>query len=96
MKVLGNNIMVKIETEGERRTSTGLYIAQTATEDQMLWGKVVEVGPGRMLDDGAIVLPEVMQGDEVCFPKFNASLVTIDGVKFYVLPETSVLVVKES
>lgn len=96
MKVLGNNILVKVPETGERRSASGLYIASTTSDDQMLWGTVVEVGEGRLLDNGQLVEPTVKQGDEVCFPKFNSSLVTVDNVKFYVLPETSVLLVKET
>lgn len=94
MRVLNDNLLVKVEeTTGPRTSAGGLYLPETSDAGgQVISGKVIEVGPGRS-DTSARVPMSVTAGDTIMFPKFNATKVEKDGVVYYVVPETQVLIV---
>ena len=90
MRMLNDNVMVLVEGV-KTQTASGLYIPDTAQEGQILFGKVVEVGNGKMLDDGSRAKMSVEKGETVWFPKFNASKIERDGKTFYVMSELQIL-----
>lgn len=93
MRVLNDNVMVRVENAGERVTAAGLYVPETNMEGQVIFGEVVAVGAGKMLDSGLRATMNVSIGDTVWFPKFNATLVVVGGVKSYVVSEQSIVAV---
>jgi len=78
--------------EAEETTQGGIVLPDTAKEKPQK-GKVVAVGPGRMLDDGSRAAPEVKEGDTVLFGKYAGTEVTIDGEEYVILKESEVLAV---
>ena len=90
MRMLNDNVMVVVEGV-KTQTASGLYIPDTAQEGQILFGKVVEVGDGKLLENGTRAPMSVKQGETVWFPKFNASKIDRDGKTFYVLSEVQIL-----
>jgi chaperonin GroES len=82
--------MVLVEAV-KTQTASGLYIPETAQEGQILSGTVVEVGNGKLLDDGTRANMSVISGETVWFPKFNASKIERDGKTFYVMSEQFIL-----
>ena len=90
MRMLNDNVMVVVEGV-KTQTASGLYIPDTAQEGQILFGKVVEVGEGKLLENGSRAKMSVKQGETVLFPKFNASKIDRDGKTFYVLSEVQIL-----
>ena len=90
MRMLNDNVMVLVEGV-KTQTASGLYIPDTAQEGQILFGKVVEVGNGKMLEDGSRAKMSVEKGETVWFPKFNASKIERDGKTFYVMSELQIL-----
>jgi chaperonin GroES len=91
IKPLGDHLVVKV-TEAEEKTKSGILLPDTAQEKPQK-GKVVAVGPGRILDNGQLAKPEVSKGDTVLFSKFGGTEITIDRKEYVVLRESDVLAI---
>jgi chaperonin GroES len=76
--------------EEEARTPGGLHIPAVAQEKPAR-GKVLAVGAGRVLDDGAVRPLDVKVGDVVLFAKYGGTEVEIDGEKLLILNEDDLL-----
>lgn len=90
MRVLNDNVLVLVEGV-KQTTASGLYIPETAQDGQIIFGRVVEVGDGRLLDNGTRAPMSVKHGETVWFPKFNASKIEREGKTFYVMSEQQIL-----
>ena len=93
MKVmpLGGKIVVK-RLEAEEKTSGGIVIPDTAKEKPKE-GKVVEVGPGKVLDSGKVQEPQVKKGDRVLFASYAGTEVDVEGEEYLIMPEEDVLAI---
>ncbi|MFT7637272.1 MAG: chaperonin GroES [Candidatus Omnitrophota bacterium] len=89
LKPLGNRILVE-PVDIEERTTTGIYIPDTAQEKQQR-GKVVNVGVGKTADDGKRIPVEVQIGDEILYGKYSGSEIKIGGVEYLIITEDDVL-----
>ena len=89
MRMLNDNVMVEVPTVNNMRGS--LYVPDTVQEGQILYGNVVEVGEGKLLETGERAKMSVNKGETVWFPKFNASKIERDGKTFYVMSELQIL-----
>jgi chaperonin GroES len=94
IRPLHDRIVIKRLQETEK-TAGGLYIPDTAKE-KPVEGKVIAVGSGKILEDGAVRKPEVKPGDKVLFAKYSGSEVKIDGEDHLILREDDLLAVVES
>lgn len=86
---LGDQILVE-RMEAENKTSSGLFIPDTAKE-QPQQGKVISVGPGSRNDKGERVPLEIKAGKRILFTKFGGTEVTLDGKDYMILNEDDVL-----
>jgi len=93
MKVrpLGDRILVQ-RVEAEERTKGGIVIPDTAKEKPKE-GKVVAVGPGKVLDNGQTAPVGVKAGDRVLFSSYAGSEVKIDGEEYLIMKEDDILAV---
>ena len=91
LKPLGDRIVVK-QLEAQEKTKSGIIVPDSAKEKPQE-AKVVAVGPGRLLDDGAVKALEVKNGDRVLYGKYSGSEVTIDGTDYLILKEEDVLAI---
>ncbi len=91
---LGDRIIVSREEE-EQTSAGGIVIPDNAREKPSR-GRVRAVGPGRVLEDGARLPPDVREGDLVLFGKYGGTEVKLDGEKLLVLREEDVIAVIES
>ncbi|NNF08054.1 MAG: co-chaperone GroES [Candidatus Eisenbacteria bacterium] len=91
MKVtpLSDRVLVQRLAETENKKGS-IYIPDTAKEKPQE-GKVVAVGPGRLLDDGKRVALEVKKGQRVLIGKYSGTEVKIDGDEFIILREDDIL-----
>lgn len=85
---------VIIEPEREETSSGGIYLPETAREKPYR-GTVVAVGPGRLLDSGERVPPQVKPGDKVMFSKYGGTEVKIEGKEYVILREEDIYAVIE-
>ena len=82
--------VVVLPLEAEETTAGGIVLPDSAKEKPQR-GKVVAVGPGKVLDSGVRGALSVTIGDEVIFGKYGGSEVEIDGVEYKILRESDVL-----
>lgn len=88
---MGDRVLIKPQAP-EEVTSFGLIIPDSAKEKPE-HGIVVAVGPGRRGDDNDLVPMGVQVGDKVMFSKYGFDEIKVDGVEYYILPESSILAV---
>ncbi|MGI6128729.1 MAG: co-chaperone GroES [bacterium] len=89
LKPLGDRIVVKTIT-AEERTKGGIVLPDTAKEKPQE-GEVIAVGPGRILDNGQRLAPEVAVGDRVIYAKYGGTEVKLEDVEYLILRESDVL-----
>ena len=77
-------------TEAELTTAGGIVLPDSAKEKPQR-GKVVAVGPGKLLDNGVRATLSIAVGDEVIFGKYGGSETEVDGVDYKILRESDVL-----
>ncbi|MHC4129838.1 MAG: co-chaperone GroES [Planctomycetota bacterium] len=76
--------------EPETKTESGIYLPESAKEKPMQ-GKVVAVGPGKLLDTGERVKPSVRKGDTVVFGKYAGNEIEIKNIKHMIMRESELL-----
>lgn len=89
-KPLGDRILVQRAEEEDQKSAGGIIIPDTAKEKPSR-GKVVEVGPGAMKEDGTRSDMELKKGDEVLFGKYSGTDVNVDGEEYLIMRESDVL-----
>lgn len=87
---LADRVVVRPADQSEKQLASGIIIPDTADKERPSKGEVVAVGPGKY-DDGVLVPMTVQVGDTVLFSKYGFDEVKVDGVEYYILPESSVL-----
>jgi chaperonin GroES len=92
IKPLADRVVVKV-LKAEEKTLGGIVLPDTAKEKPQE-GEVVEVGSGKMLDNGQRVALEVKKGDRVIFAKYGGTEVKVDGEEYIILRESDILAVK--
>ncbi len=82
------------QIEAEEKTAGGIVLPDTAKEKPQR-GKVIAVGPGKLLDSGERGQMSVRTGDEVFYGKYAGSDVEVGGTKYVILRESDVLAIIE-
>ena len=70
IRPLEDRVVIK-QIEAEEKTAGGIVLPDTAKEKPQR-GKVLAVGPGKLLDSGERAPIGVGEGDEVLFGKYSA------------------------
>jgi len=93
MKVqpLYDRVLLKRLEEQEVRRG-GIIIPDTAKEKPQE-AEVIEVGKGRVNDDGKVIALNVKKGDKVLIGKYSGTEVTIDGVEHIIVREEEILAI---
>ena len=94
VRPLEDRVLVK-PLEPEKKTASGIFLPETAKEKPMQ-GKIVAVGPGKMLDSGERVKPAVKKGDTVVYGKYSGTEIEIKDDTHLIMRETELLGVIES
>jgi chaperonin GroES len=89
IKPLQDRVIVK-RVEGEEVTSGGIIIPDTAKEKPQQ-GKILAVGPGKVLEGGTRVDMTVKEGDMVLFGKYSGSEIKLDGDEVLIMREDDIL-----
>ena len=77
----------------EEKTSSGIYLPDTAAKEKPQTGKVIAVGKGKVLENGTRVEPEVKVGEVVVFAKYSGTEVKVDEKEYLILSERDILAV---
>ena len=91
---LGDKIVVK-RLEAEEVTAGGIVLPETAKEKPKE-GKIVSVGPGKVLDSGERSKVQLKKGDRVLFTSYAGTEVEVDGEEYLIMSEDDVLAVVET
>jgi chaperonin GroES len=93
LRPLDERVIIK-QSEAEEKTSGGIILPDTAKEKPQM-GKIVAVGPGKILDNGKRGEMTLKKNDKVLYPKYIGNDVEIDGEKYVILKESDILGIVE-
>ncbi|MBE3572601.1 MAG: co-chaperone GroES [Moorella humiferrea] len=93
LKPLADRVVLKVLT-GEEKTQGGIVLPDTAKEKPQE-GEVIAVGPGKLLENGTRVAPEVKVGDIVVFAKYSGTEVKYEGQEYLIIRDSDILAIKE-
>ena len=77
----------------EQEVKRGNIIIPDTAKEKPQEAEVIEVGKGRVTEDGKVVPPTVKKGDRVLIGKYSGTEVTIDGVEHVIVREDEILAV---
>jgi len=89
IKPLDDRIVV-VRTEPEEKSAGGIFLPENAKEKPQQ-GKILAVGPGKLLDNGERAKPDVAAGDIILFGKYSGTEITVDNVEVIILRESDIL-----
>jgi len=93
IKPLGDRVVIEV-AEGDVKTASGIVLPDTAKEKPQK-GKVVEVGTGKVLDNGQRIALDVKAGDSIIFSKYAGTEVKVDGKDYLIVSERDILAIVE-
>lgn len=88
LKPLGDKVVVEVIEESQT-TASGLVLPDTAKEKSQR-GKVLAVGPGKVLDNGNREPIEVKVGDTVVFAKYGGTEIDLGGRELMILSQRDI------
>ncbi len=91
IKPLDDKVLIK-QSEADQVTAGGIVLPDTAKEKPQQ-GKVVAIGPGKLLESGKRGKMTIKKGDEVFYARYSGTEVKIDGQEYVLIAESSVLAV---
>ena len=91
VKPLGDRVLLEIAA-AEEKTKSGIILPDTAQEKPQE-AKVIEVGPGKLLDNGERGGMTVSQGDRVLFGKYSGTEIKVEGNEYLMIREDEILAI---
>jgi chaperonin GroES len=76
--------------EAEEKTAGGILLPDTAKQKPQR-GRVLAIGPGKMLDDGKRGTVAVAVGDEVLYGRYAGTDIQVDRKEIKILRENDIL-----
>jgi len=76
------------------KTKSGIVLPDTAKEKPSE-GQVIEVGTGKMLENGQRVALDVKVGDKIIFSKYAGTEVKFEGQDYLIVSERDILAIVE-
>lgn len=88
---LGDRIVAKRVAEQE--TTKGGIVLPDSAKERPQEAEVMAVGPGRLLDNGTRIPPQVKVGDRIVFTKYGGTELKLQGEEYIILRESDILAV---
>lgn len=82
---------VVVEPVDAEETTAGGIVLPDAAREKPQRGKIVAVGPGRLLESGDRAEMSLAVGDEVLFGKYGGTDIEVEGVEVKILRESDIL-----
>ncbi len=89
IRPLDDRVVVEVSA-AEEMTAGGIVLPDNAKEKPQR-GKVIAVGPGKLLESGERGSLSVSIGDEVIFGKYGGTEIEVDGEEVKILRESDIL-----
>lgn len=83
LKPMEDKVVVK--TIKEEKTTDSGFVLTSLSDEKPQEAIVVSVGPGLLLGNGQMMVPDVRVGDKVLFSKYQGTEVTHEGEDYLVL-----------
>lgn len=93
LRPMGDRAVVQ-PIDRETMTASGILLPDTSKEKPQE-GKVLAVGPGRLLENGEYAQMDIKEGDRVIYSKYSGTEFKQDGQELLVLSERDILAVIE-
>ena len=88
---LGNRLLIK-KAEAVTQSAGGILLHSKDKSLELNHGTVVQVGPGRVADDGTLVPVSIKVGQEVLLPEWGGSAITLaDDSEFHIYREDDII-----
>lgn len=94
LKPLGDRLVVEPIGEDEI-TKAGIILPDTVDKEKPEKGKVIAIGPGKLLENGQRAPLDLKVGDVVIFKKYSPDDITIEDKEYLILSESDILAVVE-
>ncbi|MFQ6108524.1 MAG: co-chaperone GroES [Candidatus Aminicenantales bacterium] len=91
MKVTPLHDRVLLKRLEEKEVKKGGIIIPDTAKEKPQEAEVIEVGKGRVTEDGKVIPLEVKKGDKVLIGKFSGTEVEIDGEEHVIVREEEIL-----
>jgi chaperonin GroES len=91
MKVVPLHDRVLLKRLEEKEVKKGGIIIPDTAKEKPQEAEVIEVGKGRVSEDGKVIPLEVKKGDKVLIGKFSGTEVMIDDVEHIIVREEEIL-----
>ena len=91
IRPLGEKVLVQ-RVEAEAVTAGGIVLPESAKEKPQR-GKVINVGDGKLLDDGSRSKLSVKAGDEVLFTSYAGTDIKVGGQEYLIMDESSIMAI---
>lgn len=95
IKPLGDRVLIEPVDQEKEKTKSGIYLPDTVTKERPEKGKVVAVGPGKLLDSGKREPISVKVGDTVLFTKYGPNEIKVDEKEYLIAREEDILAILE-
>lgn len=92
IKPLDDKVVIKPIVEDEK-TKSGIVLPDTAEKEKPEKGKIVAVGPGKLLGSGKRSPVAVKKGDVVLFTKYSPNEVKLDGKELLIVSQSDILAI---
>jgi chaperonin GroES len=91
MKVVPLHDRVLLKRLEEQEVKKGGIIIPDTAKEKPQEAEVIEVGKGRVTDDGKVIPLEIKKGDKVLIGKFSGTEVTIGDEEHIIVREEEIL-----
>ena len=91
MKVIPLHDRVLLKRLEEKEVKKGGIIIPDTAKEKPQEAEVIEVGKGKIGDDGKVIPLEVKKGDKVLIGKFSGTEVEINGEEHVIVREEEIL-----
>jgi len=81
---LGENVLIKL-MKAEKKTKTGLFLPDSASEERPQEGKVIETGENEKI--------KVKKNQRVIFAKYSGKEIKIDGDEYLIIKNEDILAI---
>lgn len=78
LKMRNGNVAIAVQDTGMGQSSGGIFLPQTSKPGNLRIGKIVEAGPGELVQ-GQFVKPDLDKGDEVVFDASHAEPLSVNA-----------------
>ena len=93
LRPLGDRVVVQ-PTPREEMTKSGIVLPDTAKEKPQE-GKILAVGPGRILDDGSREAMDVSVGQKVLYGKYAGTEFKVEEEELLIVSQKDILAIVE-